>query len=147
MNANDSVAKRTSLFCAGALILALASIIVTRALRLFSLAEILAVAAFLTGLLMWIAHRRSPNASPLDWPPRLIVAASFIGLGGLAVKMIFVLLGIGTGGHDMQGHESSLNARALEHIHHLFFNLGFLLMAVAAIGMAFRRITSRRTTA
>ena len=131
--------RRINLLTGAALFLALASIVLTRVLKLFTLAEILAVAAFLAGVALLISHRRFARAPPLDWPRRLIVAGSFVGLAGLVVKGSFVLLGIGTGDHDMASHEVSFDERLLKHIHHLFFNIGFLFMIFAVFGLLLGR--------
>ena len=75
-----------------------------RGFRLFELAEVLAVAALVAGLAMYLAHRRASGAVPLSWPGRLILAGSAIGLGGLLLKGLFLLLGVGAGHHDMATH-------------------------------------------
>lgn len=118
----------TVIFC-----LALASILVTRILKAFTLAEVLAVAAFAGGLLLFWQHRRQQPGVRLALPERLIVTGSLIGLAGLPVKLLFSVLGLGAPGHDMADHATSEGNPLLLHIHHLFFNLGFLLLLVSAI--------------
>ncbi len=122
-----------------ALLLALASIVVTRALKAFSVAEVLALLAFLSGLTLWWLNRDSADPAKKPWPQRLIIAGSVVGLSGVMVKLVFVALGIGTGDHDMANHDASPNP-LLQHIHHLFFNVGFVLFLVAAAGMLVRRL-------
>ena len=137
--------QRTNLLTISALALTLASIILTRVFKSFTMAEVLAVAAFLTGVALLVSHRRADGTGPLDWPRRLIVTGSVIGLTGLVVKLLFVMLGIGAGAHDMEAHEAGLGQRLLEHIHHLFFNIGFLFMIGAAIGMLLGRFRRSRS--
>ncbi len=132
--------QRIRALTAAALLLALASIVTTRAFKLFTLAEFMSVAACLAGVGVLLAHRRIADGRPLSWPRRLIVAGSLIGLTGLFIKGVFVLLGIGTGEHDMAGHEPDSTQLLLQHIHHLFFNAGFVLMIVAAIGLGVSRL-------
>ncbi|MEO8443383.1 MAG: hypothetical protein ABI567_00060 [Gammaproteobacteria bacterium] len=113
--------------------LALASILVTRVLKAFTLAEALAVAAFLCGLFLLWQHRRRHPGVTLPLPERLILIGSLLGLAGLPLKLLFILLGIGAASHDMANHETSAGNPLLLHIHHLFFNLGFLLLLISAI--------------
>lgn len=128
-----TIIQRNPLMLAAVYGLALASILVTRVLKAFTLAEALAVAAFLCGLvLLWRHRRRQPEGS-LPAPERLIVIGSLVGLAGLPIKLLFVLLGIGAPGHDMANHETSAGNPLLLHIHHLFFNLGFLLLLISAL--------------
>jgi hypothetical protein len=117
-------------------VLALASILTTRILHAFTVAEVLAVAAFVSGLAGWWVHRRSSDL-PQALSGRLVTVASVLGLMGLPLKGLFVALGIG-GGHDMTTHEVTDNA-LLVHIHHVFFNLGFLLLLVALVRGALAR--------
>jgi len=113
--------------------LALASILVTRGLKAFTVAEVLAVAAFACGLVLFWRHRRRQPGVRLAWPERLIVTGSLVGLAGLPVKLLFSLLGVGAAGHDMANHESTAGNPLLLHIHHLFFNLGFVLLLISAV--------------
>lgn len=124
-----------------ALLLALASVVATRLLKAFVVAEVLATAACIAGAgLLWIRNGTA-TASALNWPQRLIVAGSLTGLAGLAVKLVFVLFGIGAdGGTDLHVHDPSTTERVLAHIHHLFFNVGFLLMFAAAVGLLVGRL-------
>lgn len=66
-------------------------------------------------------------------PERLIVIGSLLGLAGLPLKLAFGLLGIGAPAHDMANHASTAGNPLLLHIHHLFFNLGFLVLLISAI--------------
>ena len=111
----------------GAYLLALASLIATHVFRTFSLAEGLAVAAFLAGIASW------KLAQAAD---RWIVAGSLLGLAGLLLKGLFIVLGIGTDEHDMATHEITPGHPLLVHIHHLFFNLGFFCYLVSAARIA-----------
>ena len=129
----------SSQFTAAALLLALASIVVTRVVKAFTVAEVLAVLSFLAGLAVLLAHRQSRLGVTLPWPNRLIVAGSILGLSGILIKLVFVALGIGVAEHDMSTHEGAGPNPLLVHIHHLFFNLGFLVMLIGAIGLAVRR--------
>ena len=52
---------------------------------------------------------------------------------GLPLKLLFTLLGIGGPAHDMADHASNAGNPLLLHIHHLFFNLGFLLLLISAV--------------
>lgn len=115
----------------GPLLMAVSSIIATRLFQQYTLAEGLAIAAFLCGLALW----RSDRATD-----RLIVVGAFIGLGGLALKGVFVLLGIGAEHHDMTTHETVPGNPLLLHIHHLFFNIGFLFYLAAAGRAAVRTL-------
>ncbi len=108
----------------GPYLLALASLFATHALRLFSLAEALAVAAFLAGIASW------KLAQAAD---RWIAAGAVLGLGGLLLKALFMVFGIGADEHDMTNHEITPGHPLLAHIHHLFFNLGFLCYSISAI--------------
>jgi hypothetical protein len=115
--------------------LALASILVTRLLKAFTVAESLAVIAFLCGLAIGWIHLRRTDTVQMPWSRRLIVAGSAIGLSGLPLKLLFSLLGIGTAKHDMANHEISQGNPLLLHIHHLFFNLGFLILLASLLVM------------
>ena len=111
----------------GPYLLALASLFATHALRLFSLAEALAVAAFLAGIASW------KLAQAAD---RWIAAGAVLGLGGLLLKALFMVFGIGADEHDMTTHEITPGHPLLVHIHHLFFNLGFFCYLVSAVQIA-----------
>jgi amino acid transporter len=113
--------------------LALASILVTRILKAFTLAEALAVAAFILGVLLLWRHRRQRPSMRLALPERLIVIGSLVGLAGLPLKLLFTLLDIGAPVHDMADHANTAGNPVLLHIHHLFFNLGFLVLLISAI--------------
>lgn len=132
--------KSVLLLTATALLLALASVVLTRALRMFTVAEALAVAAFVAGLGLYIAHRRSGTGAPLGWPRGLIVGGSVLAFIGLALKGLFVQLGIGAPKHDMATHLTTPGNPLLEHVHHLLFNVGFLLFAIAAAGLLVSRL-------
>lgn len=146
MTVADKPARMMAIFCSAAFSLATASMIATRAFRLFTVAEILAVAAFLAGIALLIMHRRNASRLPMDWPRRLIVIGSLIGLSGLVVKLVLVLFGIGVDSHDMHSHGADADNRLLEHIHHLFFNVGFLFMILAALGLLVNRFRNARTS-
>ena len=135
--------NRTTQLTAAALGLSLASLVTTRGFKAFTVAEILAVAAFLSGLGLLILQRRASGHPALDWPRRLIVTGSAVGMGGLAIKLVFVLLGIGVTGHDMGSHELGQPNPLLQHIHHLFFNVGFLFMLVATLGLLIGQLRKR----
>lgn len=125
-----------------AFLLALASIVVTRVLKAFTVAEVLAVAAFLCGLGILLLHRRQVEGGPLPLPARIAVTASLVGLLGLPLKLLFTLLGIDAAEHDAASHAATPGNPLLVHIHHVFFNLGFLILLVAALAWlvtAFRR--------
>ena len=125
------MSRRNPLMLATIYALALASILVTRVLKAFTLAEALAVAAFICGLLLLCRHRRQQHEVRLAWPERLIVVGSLVEpLAGLPLKLLFTLLGIGAPVHDMADHANSAGNPLLLHIHHLFFNLGFLLLLI-----------------
>lgn len=110
------------LWSSTAYLLAIASIVTTRVFREFSLAEALAVGAFIAGLISWRVA---------DAADRWIAAGSVLGLGGLALKGVFFLLGIGAETHDMSTHQVVPGHPLLVHIHHLFFNIGFLCYAIS----------------
>jgi len=118
---------------AGAFALAVSSIIATRVFKQFSIAEVLAVAAFACGLASWLADRSTD---------RLITSGAALGLGGLCLKGIFVLLGIGAEQHDMETHQTTASNPLLIHIHHLFFNIGFLLYFAAAIRLGIGKLST-----
>lgn len=105
-------------------LLAVSSIVATRILKQYFLAETLAVIAFICGFVLWRVDRSSD---------RLIVIGATLGIGGLALKGIFIWLGIGLETHDMTTHETVPGNPLLIHIHHLFFNIGFLFYFAAAI--------------
>ncbi len=108
----------------GSYLLALASLISTHVFRMFSLAEVLAVAAFLTGIASWKLAREGN---------RWIVAGALLGLAGPVLKGLLLLLGIGVDEHDMTTHETTTAHPLLVHIHHVFFNLGFVCYLVSAV--------------
>lgn len=107
----------------GSYLLALASIIATHVFRMFSLAEGLAVAAFLAGLAAW---RLAQSTA------RWVVVGALLGLAGPLLKGLFIMLGIGADEHDMTTHEITPGNPLLVHIHHLFFNLGFFCYLISA---------------
>lgn len=112
------------------LLLAVLSIVATRVFKQYLLAESLAVAAFICGLALSRVDRSSD---------RVILFGSAIGLGGLALKGIFVWFGIGAEHHDMTTHMTTPGNPLLLHIHHLFFNIGFLFYFAAAIRAVLKR--------
>jgi len=132
--------SRSSQLIAVALLLALASIIVTRTIKAFTVAEVLAVLSFLAGIAMLAVHRQAASQAAMSWPQRLIAGGSIVGLSGVLIKLLFVALGIGVEAHDMATHNSGAPNPLLVHIHHLFFNIGFLLMLIAAIGLGVQRL-------
>lgn len=120
-------------------LLALGSIGFARAVKAFTLSETLAIASFLCGLGFYFLRRRTSPGVPLTWPERLIITASVIGLAGLPVKAGFMALGIGEALHDMAGHEEMPGNSLLLHVHHLFYNVGFVVLLVSAIVWFTRR--------
>jgi hypothetical protein len=112
-------------------LLAVSSVVATRIFSQHALSEVLAVLAFLCGLALWRADRSTD---------RLIPIGAALGLGGLALKGIFVWLGIGAEGHDMTTHETTPGNPLLLHIHHLFFNIGFLFYIAAVIRAGIKTI-------
>ena len=122
---------------------ALLSIVFTRVFRMFSVAEVLAVLAFLAGLGILLVNRRQVPKATLNWPEKLFVVGSCVGLGGVVIKLAFVALGIGTGAHDMSDHDAAPNP-LLQHIHHLFFNIGFLLFLISAVTMLVGRVSGKK---
>jgi hypothetical protein len=125
--------------------LAASSILVTRVFKAFTLAEVLAVAAFSSGLLVLLHQRRQQPGSKLALPERLIVVASAAGLAGLPIKLLFTLLGIGAPGHDPASHADTGGNPVLLHIHHVFFNVGFLMLLISAIAWFAGRKDKTRT--
>jgi len=116
-------------------LLVLSSIVLTRLLKAFSAAEICAVLAFLAGLLLLRA-----GWSELSHSQRAIVMGSAVGLSGIVVKLFLVFV-LGIGGE----HASHDGTHPLMiHIHHLFFNLGFLFVIYAACSMALDRWRASR---
>ena len=108
----------------------ISSILLTYVLKAFTVAEFLAVSAFVCGmLLLHFAGRWGSLSHSL----RAIVVGSSVGLSGVLIKGVLVLLGIGAGDHA--AHEGT--HPLLVHIHHLFINLGFLLFVYAALAAAF----------
>jgi len=130
--------SRSAWCLTAALLLGLASIIVTRVFRAFTVAEVLAILAFIPGLGLFWLSRVAADDKALPWPHRLVIAGSVIGIVGLLIKAVFVVFGIGTGGHDMTSHSTAPNP-LLQHIHHLFFNVGFLFFLIALIVMIVSR--------
>jgi len=127
--------QRTTLIVTAALLLALASILVTRILKAFTVAEVLAVLAFVTGLSLLIF-----TPEPKNRPHTLIITGAIIGLSGIIVKLIFVALGIGEAAdHSAHTGGPPSSSALLQHIHHLFFNAGFLTYLAALIGFVIGR--------
>lgn len=114
----------TRAFSLSPYLLAISSVVATRGFGEHTLSEGLAVVAFLSGLALWRADRSTD---------RLIPIGAALGIGGLALKGIFVWLGVGTEFHDTTTHETTPGNPLLLHIHHLFFNVGFLFFIGAAI--------------
>ncbi len=114
----------TGVFPLSPYLLAVSSVGATRIFSQHTLSEVLAVLAFLCGFALWRADRSSD---------RLIPLGAALGIGGVVLKGIFVWLGIGTEVHDMSTHETTPGNPQLLHIHHLFFNIGFLFYIAAAI--------------
>lgn len=108
----------------GSYLLALSSIILTHIFSSFSLAEGTAIAAFIAGVAYW------KLVKAVD---RWLIAGALLGLGGLLLKGIFIAFGIGVSQHDMTTHEVTPGHPLLVHIHHLFFNVGFLCYSISAI--------------
>lgn len=91
------------------------------------------MAAFLTGIASWKFSKAVDH-----W----IVAGALLGLAGLLLKALFIVTGIGADQHDMTTHEITPGNPLLIHIHHLFFNVGFvcyLISAAYAAVVAFRK--------
>ena len=105
------------------------SIVLTRLVKAFTAAEFFAVLAFFCGILL--LHFAGRWGS-LSHSRRAIVVGSLVGLSGLLAKGVLVLFGIGAGDHAAHDGTHPL----LVHIHHLFFNLGFLLFVYAALAAA-----------
>lgn len=129
-----------SLLTSAALLLALASVVLTRGFRMFAVAEVLAIASFAAGFAMYFVHRRTSAGSALGGPGRLILGGAVVAAIGLGLKGIFVASGIGAPRRDMSTHEVLAGNPLLEHVHHLLFNVGFLLFALAAVGLLVRRV-------
>ena len=115
-------------------VLAVSSVIATRTFSQHALSEALAVLAFLCGLALWRANRSTD---------RLITIGAALGLGGVALKGIFVWLGLGADTHDMTTHEITPGNPLLLHIHHLFFNIGFLFYIAAASRAVIKKIRGK----
>ena len=107
----------------------ISSIVLTRVVKAFTAAEVCAVLAFVCGILLL---RFAGRWGSLSHSRRAIVVGSLVGLSGLLIKGVLVLLGIGVGDHAAHDGTHPL----LVHIHHLFFNLGFLLFVYAALAAA-----------
>jgi len=113
-------------------LLALSSVVATRGFSQHTLSEGLAVIALLCGFaLLWRADRSTDS---------LIPVGAALGIGGLALKGIFVWLGIGAKVHDMSTHQTTPGDPLLLHIHHLFFNIGFLFYTTAATRSGIKKI-------
>lgn len=82
--------------------------------------------------MFWLTRRQQPGVR-LALPERLIVIGSLLGLVGLPLKLVFSLLGVGAPAHDMANHVSTAGNPLLLHVHHLFFNLGFLALLISAL--------------
>lgn len=121
-------------FALSSVLSAIASVVSTRLFEQYALAEVLAVTAFLCGLALWRADRSAD---------RLFVVGAVLGLGGLALKGMFVWLGIGAETHDMNTHAITPGNPLLLHVHHLFFNVGFLCYFAAATRAAVKTIRAR----
>jgi len=127
--------QRTRLIVAAALLLALSAILVTRILKAFTVAEVLSVLAFLAGLSLLYF-----KPEPKNRPHTLIITGAIIGLSGIIVKVAFVALGIGEAtDHSAHTGGAPSGSALLQHIHHLFFNAGFLTYLAAAIGLLIGR--------
>jgi hypothetical protein len=101
--------------------------VLTRLFKAFEAAEICAVVAFLCGLFLLRA-----GWSGLSHPQRAIVLGCGIGIGGVVAKLLLVFV-FGIGG-EHASHDGT--HPLLIHIHHLFFNVGFLFFIYAALSMA-----------
>jgi len=137
--------KRNPVLLATVYGLALCSVLVTRLVKAFTLAEGLAVAAFLVGLILLWQHRREEPPLAMGLTERLVVVASVIGLMGLPIKLLFVLFGVGSPAHDMARHTDTGGNPLLLHIHHVFFNLGFLVLLISGVAWIAARKDSRGT--
>ncbi len=112
-------------------LLAVSSVGATRIFSQRALSEVLAILAFLCGLALWRADRSTD---------RLIPLGAALGIGGVVLKGIFVWLGIGIEVYDTSTHETRPENPLLLHIHHLFFNIGFLFYIAAAIRAGIKEI-------
>ena len=121
----------TRAFLLSPFLLAVSSVLATRIFSQHALSEGLAVLAFLCGLALWRADRSTD---------RLIPVGATLGMGGLVLKGVFVWLGIRAEVHDMSTHETTPGNPLLLHIHHLFFNIGFLFYIAAAIRAGIKKI-------
>ena len=83
--------SRSAWCLTAALLLGLASIIVTRVFRAFTVAEVLAILAFISGLAIFWLSRVDADDKSLPWPHRLVIAGSVIGIVGLLIKAVFVV--------------------------------------------------------
>ena len=88
----------TRVFPLSPYLLAVLSVGATRIFSQHTLSEVLAVLAFLCGLALWRADRSTD---------RLILIGAALGISGLALKGIFVWLGVGAEGHDVTTHENT----------------------------------------
>jgi len=139
--------KPVAVITALALLLALGSILVTRVLRAFTLADVLSVASFAAALMLL---KVGGGWSSLDMPRKLLVAGGVIGLTGVAVKLVFVAFGIGVGAdHAMhaagpgEAGGADFAERLKMHIHHLFFNIAFLVYLAASLGLAWQALRNK----
>lgn len=112
----------------GAYLLAAASVVATHVFHAFSVAEVLAVSAFIIGFASWWL------AQNVD---RWIVIGAVLGLLGLLLKGLFVVFGIGAEMHDMTTHQITPGNPLLVHIHHVFFNVGFLCYFASLVRSVF----------
>lgn len=135
---------RLSLMATAPYLLALASIVATRGFKAFGLAEALAVAAFACGLAVYLMRRQESVGAPAGWPQRLLLVGSVVGLAGLPLKLLFSMLGIGAEQHSMAGHATTTGNPLLMHIHHLFFNLGFVILLASALVLFAGRARGRK---
>jgi len=114
----------------------LASIFLTRVFRLFTVADVLSVAAFVCAALLLRIRW-----SQLEAAEKTLVAGALVGLSGVLVKLVLAALGIpdvpAGADHTYPGLTGS--DRLFMHIHHLFFNAGFLLYLIAALLMLLRK--------
>ena len=127
----------TRVFIVSPYFFAVSSVIATRIFEQHALSERLAILAFLCGLALWKTDLSTD---------RLIPAGAALGLGGLVLKGIFVWLGIGAEAHDMTTHETTPGNPLLLHIHHLFFNIGFLFYIAAVIRAAHKKLRIGKRT-
>lgn len=128
-----------------AYLLALASILATHVLKAFTVAEVLAVLAFGCGLMVFWLQRRQVDGAMIGWGQRLIVIGSITGLIGIPLKLLLVLFGIGAAEHDSANHAAAAVNPILIHIHHLFFNLGFLILLISLLVIGVGHLRSEKS--